>query len=348
MPPGRFGRAARALAFGLAGSEAPLVALTGFLLRGGIVLLALPGLILPSVINIAGVTGVDVFSIAGTPTPWLIELIVLAVVVTALWLVAAGLLGSVVDVWLVVLALDPSHDRRRRLPLPPTFVLVRLAAIRMVCLLPLAIAFAWAATRIFTEAYDELTTPSNLATPLALRVVLGAGDAVAVVAAVWMATETLAAIAVRREMLAGGGILRSLGGAAVQMIRRPVSTLLTVAVTYATGAAATGLGLVAIATSFDWCRIAARNEDPIAIKLGIGQFATTRDFRPVAFVLAAVALVLAWAACLALAAVASTWRSAAFTNEVADALAVRVEPAGAAASSGGLGLSGTEGVRSGD
>jgi len=64
----------QALAFGVAepghkfGSP-----LAGFLLRGGIVLLFVPISVLPSVLGIAGATGVDAFGIDGRPTPWLFE-----------------------------------------------------------------------------------------------------------------------------------------------------------------------------------------------------------------------------------------------------------------------------------
>jgi hypothetical protein len=236
-------------------------------------------------------------------------------------LTVAGLVGSLVDVWLVEMALDVERPKTRdRLPLPGTALLLRLLAIRMICLVPLAVALGWAASRLFSATYDELTTPTNLATPLPLRVIFAATGAVAVVAVVWLVAETIAAIAIRRQILAGRGIWRSLQGAAWQLVRRPISTLLTVVVSYGTSVVAVGLALVATATAFDWCRIAARNAQPIAIKLGIGDFSTTRDFRPVAFALAAGAVALAWAAALTLSGVASAWRSAAFTHETADAL----------------------------
>ncbi len=348
----RFGRAsrlARALAFGLTHGEASVVALAGFLLRGGIVLLALPSVILPSVIGIASLTGVDAISIAGQPTLWLIELIVLAVVAALVWLAVASVVGSLTDVWLVQMTLDSGRGTRpERLPLPRMSLLLRLAAIRMICLAPVAIALAWAATRIFNATYDQLMTPSNLTSPLPLRVALAAGDAVAVVVVVWLATETMAAIAVRLEVLAGAGVLGSILGAARQVVRRPISTLLTVVVSHGASAAVIGLALVGTSTAFDWCRIAARNQVPIAIKLGIGNFGTVRDFRPVAFALATVALAVAWIAALAVSAVASAWRSAAFTNEVADAVRAASARAGEATQRSGLGLSCVAGERSGD
>ena len=319
----------RAAAFCLTDREAPVVALVGFLIRGGIVLIALPSVVLPSVIGLAGATGVDYISISGEPTRWLLEVVFAAVVAAVVWLTLAGLVGSLVDVWLVEMALDARRPTTRgRLSLPATTLLFRLLAIRMICLVPLAMALVWAAGRLFTATYDELTTPTNLATPLPLRVIFAATGAVAVTAVVWLVAETIAAIAVRRQILAGHGIWRSLGGAAWQLVRRPISTLLTAFVSYAASAAAMGLALVSTATAFDWSRIAARNTQPIAVRLGVGDFSTTRDFRPVAFALAAVAVALAWAAALVLSGVASAWRSAAFTHEVADALPDAL-PAGA-------------------
>ena len=111
---GRAGRLARALAFGLTHGEASVVALAGFLLRGGIVLLALPSVILPSVIGIASVTGVDAISIAGQPTTWLVELIALAVVAAIAWLAVASLVGSLTDVWLIQMMLDPGQQHAGR------------------------------------------------------------------------------------------------------------------------------------------------------------------------------------------------------------------------------------------
>ena len=311
----------RAATFCLTDREAPVVALVGFLIRGGIVLIALPSVVLPSVIGLAGATGVDYISISGEPTQWLVEVVLAASVAAVVWLTVAGLVGSLVDVWLVEMALDARRPATRgRLPLPRMALLLRLLAIRMICLVPLAIALVWAAGQIFSATYDELTTPTNLATPLPLRVIFAATSAVTVVAAAWLVAETIAAIAIRRQIFAGHGIWRSLGGAAWQLVRRPVSTLLTVFISYATSVVAVGLALVATATAFDWCRIAARNAQPIAVTLGIGDFSTTRDFRPVAFALAAGSVALAWAAALTLSGVASAWRSAAFTHETADAL----------------------------
>ncbi len=313
------GRMRRAVALGT-DRDAMLVALAGFLLRGGIVLLLVPSTVLPSVIGIAGAIGVNAFGIDGRPTAWLFEIVAIGSVVAAAWLMLAAIVGSLVDVWLIEVTLDP-HERSMGEPreLPDLRVLLDMAAIRAVCMLPLAAAIAWASSRLYDAAYNELTTPTNLATPLAVRVVESAADAVLVVGLAWLASEVVAGIAVRRLVLLDRGVWRSIGGALAQLGRRPLSSALTVVLSYGASLVATGLAIAATATAFDWCLVAARNQAPIAITIGAGSLSTTRDFRPAVFILTAVVLAVVWVAAAALSGIASAWRSAAFTLETSDA-----------------------------
>ncbi len=312
-------RMRRAFAFGLAGSDTTVVALAGFLLRGGIVVLLLPSVVLPSVIGLAGATGVDAFGIDGHPTTWLFEMVAIASAAAALYLILALVAGSLIDVWLVGAALDPEgRGTSRPRSLPDLGILLDLAAIRGICAAPVAAVIVWAGSRIYTAAYNELTTPSNLVTPLAVRVVESAADAVLVVGLAWLASEVVGAIAVRRLILLNTGVRQSIGGALAQLVRRPISLGATVVVSYGASLVATGLATAATATAFEWCRVAARNQEAIAVTI----VSTTRDFRPVVFILAAAVLCCAWAAALALSGVASAWRSAALTGETIAAVAV--------------------------
>ena len=150
-------RTRRAWAFGLTDVDTALVALAGFLLRGGIVLLILPSVVLPSVIGIAGATGVDAFGIDGRPTPWLYEVVAIVSTVAALWLILALAVGSLIDVWLIGAALDPEGGATsRRRALPDLDMILDLAGVRVACLVPVAAAIVWAGSRIYTAAYDEL------------------------------------------------------------------------------------------------------------------------------------------------------------------------------------------------
>jgi hypothetical protein len=339
------GRTRRAFAFGAADVDTPVVALAGFLLRGGIVLLLLPSVVLPSILGLAAAVGMEAFAIDGRPTPWLIQVTAIAVVAAVLWLLLTFMIGSLIDAWLIEAALDPDEgEAGRPRPLPDPRVLLEMAGIRAVCLVPLIGQMYWAGSRIYDAVYRELVSPTNLAVPLPLRVVEDAADAILVVALVWLASEVIAAIAIRRLVLLDGGIWRSIGGAFVHVIRRPISSASTVIVTFGASIVATGLAMAATAVTFDWCRVAARSPQPIPLTIGLGSFAVTRDFRPVVFILATMALAAAWVAALAVSGVASAWRSAALTAEtVAGATAPHTN-----STDTGLGLSGRSSERSGD
>jgi hypothetical protein len=316
-----------AAAFGVAGSDIPTVALAGFLVRGGLALLLLPSVVLPSVVGIESATSVHAFTLSGDPTPWFLAVLVAAGIGLIVWLLLAAFIGSFVDVWLVRAALEvgdnePGHS----LPAAGPGLLVGLVAVRIACLAPLAIALAWAGGRIYTATYAELVTPSNLAVSLPARVVGDAADAVVVVIATWLACETIGALAVRRILLTGVAAWRAIVGALAQSIRRPIWTLLTVVASYGVSAVTSAAAFLATAAAFDWVLMAARTERPIPFSIAIGPVNTTRDVRPVVFLLAVIALMIVWLVALTLSGVASAWRSAAFTHEAAAALG-RVPPA---------------------
>jgi hypothetical protein len=319
--PGWPGRARWALRFGLDRDNA-VVALAGFLVRGGIAFLALPGVILPSVIGIAGAVGISSFAIDGSPTRQLFLLVGLAVLVALAWLAAAGFVGSLVDAWLIEAAVDPERASGRARPLPDAGLVMDLVALRGICLLPVTLAVAWAGTRIYSAAYAQLITPTDLVVPIFVRVIQSAADAVVAVAAAWLVMETVAGIAVRRMVMGREGVGEALAGALLQIVRRPFTTILTVVTWTAVSAGVTAAAMVATATAFGWTLDVARVGGPIALTLGIGPLATTRDFRPVVFVLAAAIMAAAWIGGAAISGAASAWRSAAWTAEVASALAL--------------------------
>jgi len=310
-----------AAALCLAGSDVPTVALAGFLVRGGLALLLLPSVVLPSVIAIAGATGVRAFTLSGDPTPWFVEVLAAAGVGALLWLVLSLVIGSLTDLWLVREAVEFGHDGADRpWPAAGSGLIAGMASVRLACLVPLAVALIWAGGQVYTATYNELITPSDLAVALPLRVLGDATDAVAAVAATWLACETVAAIAVRRMILTGTSPWRAIGGALLQIVRRPLWTLLAVAISLAASGLALAIAFLGTATAYGWVAATARSDERIAVRLGFGAAATTRDFRPVVFLLAVVALAAAWLVALSLAGLASAWRSGAITHEVVAAL----------------------------
>ena len=117
-----------------------------------------------------------------------------------------------------------------------------------------------------------------------------------------------------------------IGWSFVEIVRRPISTILTVIVGFGSSAVALAFGLLVTAAGFGWVRVVARTERPLPVTLGIGPLGTTRDFRPLVFLLAVVILASAWILALAISGVTSAWRSAALTHEVAAAMGRRRRP----------------------
>jgi hypothetical protein len=76
-----------------------------------------------------------------------------------------------------------------------------------------------------TVAYRELTSPVDVATPIVIRVLRGAPEAVAAVVAFWMLGEILGGIAARRIVNGGAGVRRALREACTECIRHPLTVL---------------------------------------------------------------------------------------------------------------------------
>jgi hypothetical protein len=346
---GWFGRTFRAIAFARNDPDTVLVALAGFLLRGGMAVLLVPSLALPSVIGAAAVTGVDAFGIDGRPTLWLVEVAAVVALVLAIWLLVAFVVGSLIDAWLIEAALDPEgHAAGRARPLPSLGIVLDLAGIRAICALPLLPAVWWAGSRIYTATYNELTAPTSLSTPIALRVLAGAADGFLLLGSIWLVTEAIGAIAIRRVILLDHGAWRALAGAVAQVLRRPIKSLATLLISVGSGAIAVMISIAATATAFDWCRLAARSQDSFSIQLGSRVVSLAPEVRPLVFILAAAVLGLAWITALAVSGFASAWRSAAFTEETAAATAATTAAGEGSSQGPWLGLSGPDPERSGD
>ena len=108
--------------------------------------------------------------------------------------------------------------------------IARVAGVRLILLVPVAIVAAVAIPAWVAVAYRELTVPSDVAAPLAARVLAGAPAASVAVLAAWLAAEVVGGFAARRSVLLGASMLRALAGGLVDPFRAPLATALTVAV----------------------------------------------------------------------------------------------------------------------
>ncbi len=329
------------------------VALSGFLVRGGIVLLALPILILPSPIQLAASFGLDAVSISGEPTARFVQEVVLALILVAVWLILSTLAGAAVDVHVIreiagsgesepgsgaELGLEPEVaaapaseppgpaepfespwlgmttgrvegvQSPSEAPLPAethgsvatgtgvrTALLWRLLVARLVTLLPLIVAFAWAARRLIDVGYQEVTVPSDTATPLVLRIALGAADALAVIVVVWLVTELVLASVTRVFVLADGRQAWPTRPAIAALLRRPLPVLAGFVIGMAVSVLVIGATIVASSIAWEWVQYLLRGGDGLEALVAV------------------MALVLVWLVSLALAGILSAWRSALLT-----------------------------------
>ena len=297
------------------------LALVGFLVRGGWLIVLAPIVVLPTAVGIANVVAPMLEDVAfGRNTDDVIRSGAVALIVVLAWLTVGGLLAAATEVETVrrtagsaELRGEPADTGAGR-----TW---RVLLARLVALLPLVGALVWAVLRFVGVGYRELTNPSDVAIPVALRIVIGAPDAALGILAAWLLAEIVGAIAARRIVLAGDGVRCGLGGGLRTLRARPgrsiglaaVSALILIVV----------LAITAIATGTAW--------DALRGALADGDASVGTSLILVLFV----AL---FAGSLVLIGLVSAWRSALWT---ADLLA--------AAGSGTDGtFGGGDGTRTGD
>jgi hypothetical protein len=274
-----------------------IVALTlaAWLVRGGIALLVLPIVTLPSTVDITAFFGPNAITPAG-PSAWLVLVVSVLLGSAALWLVAGWLASAAFE----LAAIQAAATSARRVGAGDV---VRAWAIRIVCLAPLVVVLAIAGGAIGRAAYDELILPGDLATPLLLRVVLRVPGFAAAVAAAWLAGELIGGLAIRSVALRGDGVAQALGGSIELIVRHPLSVGSALAGMLASTVATIGAALLLL--------VAARGAD-----LGgglTGAFGSTSPVDRRIDLLLIVLLAAAWLAAILLVGIGAAVRSVAWT-----------------------------------
>ena len=284
------------------------LALGAFLMRGGIVLVTLPIIVLPTPVGAGNLVAPALTAIAlGTLPPVVVAAAAISGVAVAGWLVLGGWLAAALEAEgaRVVAANEdvrggPAEASGGASPAaaqatPAGRVAVRILAVRLIALVPLAVALLWGSIRIVAETYRELTLPSETGTSLLVRVVKDTPDVLLAIALTWMLGEMVAAVAARRIALDGDGIHSGLRAGVVRTIRHPLTAL----VRFWLPTLALGLVVVlsAVAASSAWSAVGAAlgPRDPFPVLVTVLLF---------------VAL---WIAGLSLVAVVCAWRAAVWT-----------------------------------
>ena len=211
-----------------------VLALATFLLRGGIVVVLAPIVVLPSAVALSNV----LTPLLSTIVFHGFESIALPLVIVGLgallWLVGGGLVAAAFEAEQVrtIAADDEAWPAGRPLrgSAPAVHPAPRVLTVRLLAHLPLLLALSWGAIRIVTVAYRELTVPSDVAVAIVLRVARGAPDAVAAVVGAWLVGEMVGAIATRRVILLGERVPRALGRAVLGLGRHPLHGIVLAAV----------------------------------------------------------------------------------------------------------------------
>lgn len=282
----------------LARPETWVLALASFLARGGILVVLAPIVIIPSAAGIADVFAPTITSfVFGGWSPLIVLVLVGTVGFTMLWLLAAGLLAAAVEGELIrIVASDEDVVATDRAAPRGGGHTLDILAVRLLALVPVATAMAWGSTRIVAVAYGELTLPSSTAIPVTVRVVQGASEAIAVIALAWLFAGVLGSVAARAVILGERRPAAALWAALRWMVRHPLRALVLELVPLIGLILVIVPSVAAAATTWDAVRgVLVTGGSPV---LDIG------------LVLLFIGL---WLGGLALVAVASAWRAAAWT-----------------------------------
>ncbi len=271
------------------------MSLAAFLVRGGILVVALPVLALPSLAGLSTVvapllTGVV---LGDSAIPPIVQLGGAAALLAAV-VFATGLLGAWLD---IALFSSASVALGTTAPTGRASLREGLNA-RLTPHVITILALGYSVFRIVTAGYDELTSPTSSPAPLAVRILARTPEAVVALVGAWIVAEALGGQALRR--LVKGSPSRTAGGAILKAARdllRPSG----IAVLLVTNLAIIASGLLGwLAESAAWTRLADRLADGAAV-FDLG--------------LAMLEFIVAWLAGLLLLGVVLAWRSAAWTAE---------------------------------
>ena len=280
-----------------------VLALAGFLVRGGIVWFLIPVLVWPSPVGLANALGPSIVTfVFGGLTLGLILLMLGGAAMVVVWLVGGGLAAAAIEVELVrAVATDdevatPAGEVVGAVVVVPDGRTLRVLAIRLVVLAPLLVVAIMGTTRIVAATYAELSLPTDTTTPITWRVLTAVPDVVVLVLVVWALTEIVGAWAVRRVVLRDPSIGRAVLGGIGFSVRHPLRS----AVLYLVPWFALLLVLIpaAGAASLAWSALRSTLTNPSD---------------PVPIVLALAIFVGLWTGGLVLAGAVCAWRQAVWT-----------------------------------
>ena len=279
----------------LANRRWAVLSLAAFLVRGGLLVLLVPLIPLPTTAALANAFGPALvgFVFGGASVSFLI-LAGSIVGAVAAWILLGGIVGAALDLEMARAVPARTGHSITQSALPGQ--VWRAFVLRLVAHAPTALTAVWGAATLVGDAYAELISPGDPTVPLVLRVILRAPAVVAILITTWVVGEAVGGAAVR-HLAWGSGLRRSLGRA-VRSVARP-SGLLVLVTTNAVLAVVLVLTTSALQVAFAGVRF-------LLLDGGISTSAS----------IALVLLAGVWLATVVLVALATGWRAVAWTADM--------------------------------
>ena len=282
-----------------------VMALAAFLVRGGIAIVVLPLVSLPSAPALATALAPTIEALAMSRQSIEAALLGAALIGVAVGVVLAlAITGTWLDNALAREAETAAELDLRVAEVTPSAW--RTLAIRLLAHLPTLLALAYAGVRLVIGTYQELLSPGDPAVPIALRVIARVPDAVVIAGVAWLVGEAVGGIAARRAA-EGESIGQSLRGAIRDVLRRR-----GVATFFMTDAVVAGVLLLLLA-------VVGRAAEHVRAYL----FDRVDD---VSLAAALLLLVTTWVLALAVLGAALAWRATAWTIETAPRRPLAIQP----------------------
>ena len=251
------------------------LALAAFLLRGGLLLVVLPIVVLPSPVGLGNLLAPTLMALVlGGGSVGVVLIVGTLALALAVWVVVGGLIAASLEAESARIVARDREDEgaddgassHPAAPGPSRFgEASRVLAVRLLAHLPTGLAVVWGSARLVSLAYRELTSPFDVATPIALRVLRAAPEVIVAIAIVWTIGEIVGAIAARRIALGGAGAVRALRDAVVSALRHPLPGLIGFGLPTLTLLLVLASSALAAAAAWETVRVAMRSSgDPFS------------------------------------------------------------------------------------
>jgi len=292
------------------------LALATFLLRGGLLLVVAPIVVLPSPVGLGNLLAPTLMAVVfGGLSVEIVAIVSLSAMAIVAWIVVGGLVAATLE---ADAARTVSGDEEVSASIVPSgagpaasdrMVAAWVLAARLLAHAPTGIGIIWGSVRLVDVAYRELTSPADVTTSIVLRVLAGAPEVTVVLLLAWALGEIVGGLAARRIVLDGIRVTGALRDALIATVRHPIGVAAAFLVPLA------GLLLVVLpstlAATVAWSAVRVAMRAPAELILGT---------------LAVVLFVSLWIAGLLLIAVTAAWRAAVWSVAHRDLWPRRAQP----------------------